>query len=305
MNPGAQVLPGPSGTAEAGCQFSQPPHNLIRRRLALIVGVLWFLDLNGLIAQQRITTEASTNKWETLEHCRLLEKGSRDGDSFHVRQGDREYVFRLYFVDAPEPNDEEPERTDDQAVFFGLSRAQTLELGREASQFTARELAGEFSVTTRWENGGGLGRLARFYGIVIADGRNLSAELVRNGLARIHGKPVKWPDGPRSTEFTSELKRLELEARVQHRGAWDEKRFPRSTAPLETTPARPVAVDLNSASVGELETLPGIGRKLAERIIATRPYQSVDDLTKVKGIGNKTLEKMRPLVTVKPALKGK
>lgn len=269
----------------------------------LVVGL--FAGVNSARAQQRIATDASTNKWETLAHCRLLEKGSRDGDSFHVRQGDREYVFRLYFVDAPEPDDEEPDRTDDQAVFFGLSRAQTMELGREASEFTARQLAGEFSVITRWENGGGQGRLARFYGIVIADGRNLSAELVRHGLARIHGKPVKWPDGPRSTEFTSELKRLELDARVQRRGAWDEKRFPRSPENLGTTPAKSLAVDLNSASVGELEALPGIGRKTAERIISTRPYQSVDDLKRVKGIGDKTLEKLRSLVTVKPAPDGK
>jgi len=185
---------------------------------------------DSLHAQQRIATGATSNKWETLEHCRLLEKGWRDGDSFHVRHKDREYVFRLYFVDAPEADAENAERLDDQATFFGLSRSQTVELGHEASKFTGHQLSGDFTVTTRWENGGGKGSLARFYGIVVVNGKNLSAELVRNGLARIHGKTVKWPDDPRSTEFMSELRKLELDAREQRRGAWNETRYPRSAA---------------------------------------------------------------------------
>jgi len=44
-------------------------------------------------------------------------------------------------------------------------------------------------------------------------------------------------------------------------------------------------VDLNEASFEELQTLPGIGPKLAERIMANRPYHKVDDLLKVQGIG--------------------
>jgi competence protein ComEA len=60
-------------------------------------------------------------------------------------------------------------------------------------------------------------------------------------------------------------------------------------------------VDLNTASAARLQTLPGIGPKLAERILdarARRPFQSVEDLRRVSGVGPKTLERLRPLVTV-------
>lgn len=61
-------------------------------------------------------------------------------------------------------------------------------------------------------------------------------------------------------------------------------------------------VNLNTASAAELETLPGIGPALAERIVdhrtANGPFVSVEDLDDVSGIGAATLEELRPLVTV-------
>ena len=60
-------------------------------------------------------------------------------------------------------------------------------------------------------------------------------------------------------------------------------------------------IDLNSATVQELETLPGIGPVMAGRIVIHRdtngPFASVDDVESVPGIGPKTLESIRPLVT--------
>ncbi|WP_117237750.1 ComEA family DNA-binding protein [Thermus sediminis] len=62
------------------------------------------------------------------------------------------------------------------------------------------------------------------------------------------------------------------------------------------TPPAPEPVSLNRASLEDLEALPGIGPVLARRILEGRPYETVEDLLKVKGIGPATLEKLRPYV---------
>jgi competence ComEA-like helix-hairpin-helix protein len=58
-------------------------------------------------------------------------------------------------------------------------------------------------------------------------------------------------------------------------------------------------VNINTASAKELETLPRIGPAKAQAIIAGRPYTTVNDLLKVRGIGPATLEELKPLITVK------
>ena len=60
-------------------------------------------------------------------------------------------------------------------------------------------------------------------------------------------------------------------------------------------------VNLNKASQEELETLPGVGPKLAERIMAARqqyPFTSLDDVARVQGIGEKILDRWRDRVTL-------
>lgn len=56
------------------------------------------------------------------------------------------------------------------------------------------------------------------------------------------------------------------------------------------------AINVNTATQEELESLPGIGPALARRIVEGRPYRSVDDLRRIKGIGEKKWEEIRPLV---------
>jgi len=61
-------------------------------------------------------------------------------------------------------------------------------------------------------------------------------------------------------------------------------------------------VPLNSATAAELDVLPGVGPVMSERIVKWRadhgPFQSVDELGSVSGIGPKMLATLRPLVTV-------
>lgn len=68
--------------------------------------------------------------------------------------------------------------------------------------------------------------------------------------------------------------------------------------PALTTETGEKRISVNSASSAELDTLPGVGPATAQRIIEGRPYNSLEDLLNVKGIGEKTLEKLRPFVTL-------
>lgn len=75
--------------------------------------------------------------------------------------------------------------------------------------------------------------------------------------------------------------------------------------PARHAPARasgPARTRVNSASAADLERLPGIGPALAARVVAHREqhgrFPSADRLADVKGIGPKTVEKMRPWVVI-------
>ena len=55
-------------------------------------------------------------------------------------------------------------------------------------------------------------------------------------------------------------------------------------------------VNVNTASPSELEALPGVGPKMAARIVAGRPFASMADLDKISGIGPSILKKLEPFV---------
>ncbi len=67
--------------------------------------------------------------------------------------------------------------------------------------------------------------------------------------------------------------------------------------PLAETKVSPgERINLNTASLAQLEALPGVGPKFAARLIAGRPYSGFEDVDRVKGVGPKMLEKLKTLV---------
>lgn len=111
------------------------------------------------------------------------------------------------------------------------------------------------------------------------------AALALVGLARGWGGPLPPPSSP--------------PVPIDAGGAPDAGPSPEQV--LRLLAERPM--DLNAASARDLELLPGIGPTLAARIVEERDgaeFRTVAELTRVRGIGPRTLERLAPLLTVSP-----
>jgi len=77
---------------------------------------------------------------------------------------------------------------------------------------------------------------------------------------------------------------------------------PGRSSPAKATSAAPV--NLNTATAEQLESLPGIGARTAALIIEYRQkngaFKKVEDLMNVRGVGEKSFLKLKPLITVTP-----
>ena len=77
------------------------------------------------------------------------------------------------------------------------------------------------------------------------------------------------------------------------------------TPPAAAKPAAAMVVNINTASVTEIASLPGIGDKTAARIVEYRqkngPFKKVEELMNVRGIGEKNFLKLKPQLAVGPA----
>ena len=237
----------------------------------------------------------------------------------------REYIFRLYFVDAPETSNDFKHRTSEQARYFGLRKKETIQLGRQAAQFAKEFLSGSFKVVTCMKDAKGQSSLPRHYAIVEKDGVSLAEELVRLGLSRVCGMtaPSRWPGGCSPDAHWERLEKIEEEAKAEVVGGWELKRqrqeelaarrAEREQGDVDATEAEEVQegeelgpsmrVNVNTAAEEQLDEIPDIGPKLASRIIAARPFRTLDEVQEeVKGIGRKTLETMQAFAYASPAV---
>lgn len=169
----------------------------------------------GLVGQPVLAAPAKP--WHVLTNCTLLDNTSNDGDSFHVRWGGTEFIFRIYFADCPEDETRFPDRVAEQAKYFGITPQQAVAVGKQAAEFTRELLLNPFSVKTRWQKALGSSHLQRNYGFVEVGGTNDLAELlVKNGLARIHGVGVSGL----TQEELARLHAFEAQAKAEKLGAW-------------------------------------------------------------------------------------
>jgi DNA uptake protein ComE-like DNA-binding protein len=158
--------------------------------------------------------------WIALKNCRLIPNPANDGDSFHVSAGEKECLFRLYFVDAPETDEMTPRRLVEQAKYFNITVPEAIEVGRAAKDFTQEKLSQPFTVFTHMSDALGQSRLERFYAFIETKEGDLGEQLVRNGLARSYGFKTAPPGVTSSRIEVEKLQQFEDQAKRDKIGAW-------------------------------------------------------------------------------------
>jgi len=262
---------------------------------------------------------------QTIEGVELVSTHWADGDSFRVRFPDgTEHTVRLYGADCLEwhvTDGTDARRLRDQRWYFGITGyggtpAASITLAKSLGEAAALEvrtrLAKPFTVHTTFADARGDAKYRRIYAFVTtADNEDLATVLVTKGLARAHGVYRGTPRGLSKAQYQDQLRDAELLAAHGGQGIWaytDWSALPversalsaeREAGRLETGKALPTTpLDINTASRDELMSLPGIGEVTANAIIEKRPYRRVDDLLRVRGIGPKLLDMLRPGVAV-------
>jgi len=258
---------------------------------------------------------------QRFSNAQLINNPANDGDSFLVEANGNSFHVRLYFVDCPETLiafTSDAQRVREQTRYFGLSdAARNIHFGNEAKTFVERILAKPFTVHTAFASALGRSANGRVYGFITTyDGNDLASLLVKNGFARTHGMGRKTPDGISRAEMIERLRDFEISAMLKRVGIWSEsdpdriaefrakqrsedQELKELQSQAKKAPSPQNLLDLNTATEKELQSIKGIGPVFAARIIAGRPYKSVDDLIEVKGIVQKKLEKIRPYFIVR------
>ena len=113
-------------------RFSDTP--AMPRRFSLFVIALCITAFTSLAQEPAITPKHSRH-YARYEGCEFVPTKYADGDSFKVRIGADEFVLRLYFVDAPESDERFADLNAEQAKYFGITPAESVEGGKAAKEF--------------------------------------------------------------------------------------------------------------------------------------------------------------------------
>src|SRR5262249_44249251 len=157
-----------------------------------LIVLVFFLILISDLSQG---VAAEKKQWVMLTNCQYVVRKDNDGDSFHVKNGTNEFILRLYYVDAPEPNLHYPDRTSEQSDHFGVSSEGIIKAGFTARDAVRELLQQPFVVWTRNARAPGRSSEPRYYGLVEVGSNSLAEILVTKGLARAKGVPANLPDG--------------------------------------------------------------------------------------------------------------
>jgi competence protein ComEA len=257
--------------------------------------------------------------------CKHVPTEWADGDSFLVEGPDgKPLTLRLYGADCIEwhvTDESDARRLREQRRYFGISgpagqSASSIQLakdfGKAAAEETARALLRPFTIHTSFADARGDGKHRRVYAFVTtADGEDLSARLVKLGLARAFGVYRETADKASKAELEQRFDDLELQAARLGKGIWaktdwmalpDERRIQReeeaelAEATGDAELPAGTKIDPNTAARDALMRLPGVGEKTANLIISGRPYRRLEDLDRVDGIGEGTLKKLKPFL---------
>jgi len=273
---------------------------------------------------------AAAEPLSELTGCSHVPTAWADGDSFLIRTSTgREHTLRLYGADCIEwhvSDETDARRLREQRRYFGISEIggnvpasieQAKGFGKSAAARVAALLKSPFTAYTAFADARGDGKHQRIYGFVrLADGRDLASVLVEEGLARAFGVYRETPDGRTGGDYREAMRDLELQAAKRSRGVWagtnweklpgerQQQRMEEADLDLaaaKSEVSKSLVLDPNTAARDDLLQLPGVGEKMANRIIEARPYKMLEDMLEVPGIGRKTLEKLKPHLAIRTA----